>query len=210
MRLVLLPCQDFSSTIAHVRRSPLGCAGLDDVAKHKKLRKMLWCVAEGHRALKRALWQSSASTTSTTIFQDARQAKLSIRFNMASSDLDRRAGHLGTIDLAKEHNLDSTGIQEGTMAVISRFCTPVWSPPYVAPHRLVAKTLDYDLYQKLTTSIETFVSDAAADEIRAGHMLAGQCQSVNLTAKPDLPNLRLAVRDKPHSMRRLTQRCWKM
>ena len=193
--------------IVHVRKSPLGRAGLNDVGKHKKLRKMLWCVAEGHRDMKRALWRSSASTTSTTIFQDARQGKLSIRFNMANSRLDRGSGHLGTVDLAKEHRLDATGIQEGTMAVISRFCTPAWSPPYVEPHRLVAKALDFDLYRKLTASIETFVSDAAADEIRAGHMLSGQ--SVSLTAQPDLPNLRLVVRDKPHSMRRLTQRGWK-
>ena len=190
-----------------MRKSPLGKAGLSDVGKDKKLRKMLWCVAEAHRDMERALWRSSASITSTTIFQDARQAKLQIRFKMANSRLDTGSGHLGTVDLAKEHRLDSTGIQEGTMAVISRFCTPAWSPPYVEPRRSITKTLDIDLYQKLTASIETFVSDAAADEIRAGHMLSGQ--SVSLTAQPDLPRLRLVVRDKPHSMRRLTSRGWK-
>ena len=186
-----------------MRRAPLGSAGVSNVARAKKARKMLWCLAEGHRDLKRALWRSSAAVTSTTIFQDARKAKLSIRFNAANSNLDRRTGHLGTVDLASDHSLDSTGIQEGTMAVIRRFCS-AGAPPGVHSAK---KTLDVDLYQKLTTSIEMFVSDAAADEIRAGHMLAGQ--SVSLMAKPDLPNLKVVGRDKPHAMRRLTQRGWK-
>ena len=190
-----------------MRKWPLGCAGVKGVARHKKSRQMLWCVAEGHRDLKRMLWRAPATTTSTTICQDARKGKLSVRFIAANSNIDRRAVHLGTVDLAREHSLDSTGIQEGTMAVISRFCTPCQAPTYIASDRLTASSLDDSLYQKLTASIETYVSDAAADEIRAGHMLAGQ--SVSLTAAPDLPHLRVVVRDKPHAMRRLTQRGWK-
>ena len=66
---------------------------------------MLWCMAEAHRILKRRLWLTDG-TVSTTILQDARKGKLTMRFVAANSKLIRRSGHMGTVDLASEFRLD--------------------------------------------------------------------------------------------------------
>ncbi|CAK0813414.1 unnamed protein product, partial [Prorocentrum cordatum] len=122
--------------------------GVEGVAKAKKVRKMIWCLAEAHRAMKRRLWLTDG-IVSTAIFQDARKGKLTIRFT----------------------------------------------------------AVDVDLYHKVMASIEAYTSDAAADEIRAGFMLAGQ--TVRADAAKVMPNLRIVTRDKPHATRRLASRGWK-
>ena len=123
------PRQDFKNIISHVRKSPLGRRGVTDVSGHKKARQMLWCVAEASRSRKRKLWQlQEGEYASTTVYQDGRKAKLTIRFSMANSRLERASGYLGTVDLAKEHSLDAVGIQEGTMAVIKNMHTCTRSP----------------------------------------------------------------------------------
>ncbi|CAK0839732.1 unnamed protein product [Prorocentrum cordatum] len=63
------------------------------------------------------------------------------------------------------------------------------------------------LLQRVQKSVEVFVSDAAADEIRAGMMLAGQTARGEVAKV--LPCLREVLRDKPHASRRLLSRPWK-
>ena len=65
---------DFKKVLNHARKNPLGREGVTEVAGHKKSRKVLWCLAEGHRELKRALWRHPSCVVSTTLFQDARKA----------------------------------------------------------------------------------------------------------------------------------------
>ncbi len=88
------------------------------------------------------------------------------------------------------------------MEVLRKFCTPRHSPLCCPP----ASTLDENLFKAVQTSIECFVSDSAADEIRAGHMLAGQTVTQQLVR--DLPQMKVVIRDKPHATRRNVSRCW--
>eukprot|EP00959_Pyramimonas_sp_CCMP1952_P202593 4236629-Pyramimonas_sp.AAC.1 len=44
---------DFKTVLDRVRRAPPGKEGVEGVAKAKKVRKMIWCLAEAHRAMKR-------------------------------------------------------------------------------------------------------------------------------------------------------------
>ena len=94
---------------------------------------------------------------------------------------------------------------DATLATIKRFCAPRWGAPDAPPDAVM--TPDPVMLQRVKNSIEAFVSDAAADEIRAGCMLAGQ--TVRGEVAKVLPCLRVVLRDKPHASRRLLSRLWK-
>lgn len=62
---------------------------------------------------------------------------------------------------------------------------------------------DLLLHKRVVESFETQVSDSATDEVRAGHMNAGQTVTETLR---ETVNMRVVVRDKPHCSRRNTGR----
>ena len=206
---------DFKAALDHVRKNPIG-SGIPSVGGQKKCRKLLWCLAESHRELKRNVFKCGLRhkgvdkgqlVQSTSLFQDARHGKLSVRYTTANSMLEREEGFFGIVDLAKDFSLDSVGLMHGTMETLRMFCTRFLSPPHLDNDKQHVATLDKELYHAVVSSIETFVSDAAADELRAGHMLARQ--SVAQDYQPRLPNLRLVMRGKPHSVRRNLTRGWR-
>ena len=206
--------KEFSQLLKHAKRNPIGRDVVPSIAGHKKCRKMVWCLAEAHREIKRSMFCSGKGVDdddvliSTTLYQDCRKGKLTVRFTAASSRLERRSGHLGTVDLAKDFSLDSIGIMQGTFFILKSFCVRGLGAPYVENEAKTPKpALDGDLEKMLLPSVETFVSDAASDEIRAGHMLCGQ--STRTQYLPRLPGLKVVVRDKPHATRRNISRGWK-
>ena len=197
--------------LRHARKAPIGAEGLSTVGGQKKCRKLLWCLAEAHRDMNRALFRSGAAADgsrtfhSTSIYQDARRGHLALRFQTAHSGLQIGHGLFGVADLARDFSMDALGIVKGTMAIIRGFCTLCQHPPHL--ERTHEAVFDADLFARVVASIEVFCSDAAADEIRAGHMLAKQSTSSDYT--PVLPSLKIVVRDKPHSVRRNLTRGWK-
>lgn len=206
--------KDFQSLLKHMKKNPVGQDGLAGVAGHKKCRKMVWCLAEANRERKRDLFRPGVGVDgnevliSTTLFQDARKGKLSVRCRSASTRLVRFSAHIGTVDLCKEFSLDSIGVMQGTLFALSEFCIRWMSPPYVDDISKVPEPhLDQQLLDQLLNSVETFVSDSASDELRAGQMLAGQ--STTTQYLPRLPNLKVVVRDRPHATRRNVSRGWK-
>ena len=202
----------FLDMLKHTRKSPVGADGVPKLGGQKKCRKMIWCLAESHREMKRSLFKERATGVrkvkfiqSTTIFQDARKGKLTLRFTTGNSQLERREGLFGVADLAKDFSLDSIGLMKATMSILRAFCTRFFHPPHLETEPQPA--LDAELYAQVIASIEVYVSDAAADELRAGHMLARQS-----TAKmyhPHLPCLKIVMRDKPHAIQRNLTRGWK-
>ena len=202
--------EEFNKLLQHCQRSVLGKDGVPEVAGQKKARKMVWCLAEAHRALKRQCWREGKGLDgqplqfSTTLFQDARKGKLSVRFMTASSAAEHMSGHMWTVDLARDFSLDAVGVAKATQAAVRSFCTPFAAPPhYEKPHEA---QLDVTLWSRVQRSIESFVSDSASDEIRAGHMLAGQRTTDQYVVH--FPNLRVVARDKPHATRRNLSRGW--
>ena len=206
--------QDFHKVLAHLRKETVGRAGVSGVAGHKKTRRMAWCLAEASRRQKHELWRSGSGAdglpilASATLFQDARAGKLSIRFTAANSAMQKRSGHMYTVDL-KDFSTDSIGLMKATMFALKAFCALGLHPPYLDPNRQCpVPDENFHVCQRLLASVEMFCSDAASDEIRAGHMLAGQ-DSVHREYLPKLPNLKLVVRDRPHAVRRVLTRGWK-
>ena len=222
----------FTRLLEHLRKHPLGKDGVFGVAREFKCRQMMWCIAEAHRDIKRDIWSEGSGFASASIFQDARHGKLSVlfflrergdlgclfrcvgvrlrcpkvRFSAAGvGPLRRRSGHLATVDLAKDFSLDALGVQAATLAAIDKFCTLRGGSPHQV--KSPASSVDAALAKRVASSIEVFVSDAAADEIRAGHLLAGQTTSTILAK--ELPCLRVVLRDKPHASCRLVSRLWK-
>ena len=195
--------------LEHVQKHPIGVDGIKSVGGQKKVRKIVWCLAESHRQIKRCLWRAGLGADqqpvvqSTTLFQDTRKGRLSLRFTMGSSNIERGAGHFATVDIAE--NLDAMGIMQGTMKALTQFCTPFESPPhYERPH---TPQVDSNLLDRVVSSVETYVSDSAGDEIRAGFMLAGQSTSTLLL--PKFPGLKIVLQDKPHATRRNLSRGFK-
>ena len=204
---------DFQSLLNHVKKNTVGRDGISSVGGHKKCRKMMWCLAEANRQKKRHHFRAGKGVdgndfqSSTTIYQDCRKGKLQVRFTSASSRLEKIDGHVGTVDLAKNFSLDAIGIMQGTMFALERFCIGWMNPPYVENDQQVPEPeVDQKVRAALINSIETFVSDSASDEIRAGHMLANQSTSSQYL--PSLPQLKVVVRDKPHATRRNLSRGW--
>ena len=197
----------FKKVLDHARKHQIG-EGIAVVGGQKKCRKMLWCLAESSRHFKRQLWLAKKGEPllcSSTIFQDTRKGILSVRGTCANSRTERWLGHLGTLDVAKEYSLDAVGLMKGLDAIIKDFCTPCLRPPHLDKEH-VPQT-DISLYETVKSSIETFVSDSAGDEVRAGHMLAGQ--STTDLYMPKFRHLKVVVRDKPHATRRNLSRGWK-
>ena len=73
--------------------------------------------------------------------------------------------------------------------------------------RIVDANLDVELFRKVTASMHCFVADSASDEMRAATQLAGT--SLVHTLSPDLPNMRVVVRDKAHAAQRNIKRLFK-
>ena len=199
--------EQFKRVYDHATKHPIG-EGISAVGGQKKVRKMLWCLSEASRHQKRQLWKVGGKEKllcSSTVFQDVRQGLLSVRFTAANSRADRILGHMGTANVAKDFSLDAVGLMKGLDAIVKQFCTPNLSPPHLDKHHVPA--IDADLYETVMMSIETFCSDAASDEVRAGHMLAGQ--STTDLYLPRFPSLKIICRDKPHATRRNLSRGWR-
>ena len=198
---------DFTRLAQHMRKQCLGKDGLPEVGGQKKCRKMAFCLAEVFRESKRDLWRTKNGLdgqpllVSTTIFQDARKGRLAVRFTAASSAGSKISGHMGSVRLSD--GCDS----EATMKIIRSFCTPCTNIPHLESLHGAASPMDQGLFEQVKASIETFVSDSASDELRAGFMLAEQTTS-GLLAET-LPQMKLVMRDRPHATRRNLSRNWK-
>ena len=200
----------FAQLLKHCQLSVIGRSGLASVGGQKKCRKMIWCLAEGYRMIKRQHWRDGQGVdnkpllTSTTLFQDARKGQLCVRFSTANSAVEQMSGHMWTVDAAKEFSLDSVGVASATKAAVRLFCTPCAHPPhYEKPHEA---SVDTALLARVSGSIESFVSDSASDEIRAGHFLANQRTRTDYIET--FPHLKIVTRDKPHATRRNLSRGW--
>ena len=205
--------EDFRQLIMVLQKHTVGRDGVDKVAGHKKARRMAWCIAEASRDMKRDMWRPGVGADgkpvifSTTLYQDARAGRLSIRFSAASSAMDTCSGHLYTVNL-KDFSTDSVGLMKATMFALRAFCCRRLHPPYLEGNKQVTlPDENLEMRARLLSSVETFCSDAASDEIRAGRMLAGQT-SVTDEYLPRLPNLKMVVRDRPHAVRRVLTRGW--
>jgi hypothetical protein len=131
-----------------------------------------------------------------------------MRHVSCNGDLDVIRGIVGVENLTKEpFNESAGGIKDATISLLATMATPFAKPP----DTFRKGKLDADLFKSIAEGVEVYTADAAANEQLAGHQL----MDPRLAALPGgiykdvLPNLKKVALDKPHGVRRCTERCWK-
>ena len=135
--------------------------GLDGVGRTRKIRRMVWCLAEAARRLDRK-WLLKAQCIS--IMQDGRRGRLLLRYKAATSSLDVRVGILGQERCAGG---SAEQVRDATLRILDR-SSVAWQG---VPDRSRAcpepcRKTGYLVH--LFNHIEVFCADSAADEQLAG------------------------------------------
>lgn len=193
--------EQLRQTLAAVRSGRKhGATGIPGIGKGGKVRRMVACLAEGHRMVHRKFLRSAGTIS---LHQDGRKGRLVIRYRACNENLEVKSGTLGQVSLAKEFGeLGAVAIAQGTMKMISNFCTPRASMPRIRQHTRNRKAKpDTALVTHFKRKVELMDTDAAADEQKAHKLLRGEDDGD--TAVPgDLPNCKIHNLDKAHSARR--------
>ena len=174
--------------------------GVDGVGVAKKLRRIIWCVAEAIRQQHRVALRRA---TSIAIHQDKRAAMLLVRFTAADAAMTQVSGILGLVQSHGGH-LD---IIRSTEDVVRSFCTAGHGRPPSSSSAGVAAGLavDEELMAYVKAHVHLFNSDAEGAELRAGQMSRF---SVRGLAAPLFPHLKCVCWDGAHASRRVMRRPW--
>ena len=118
------PASDFRQLFQGIQ----GGKSVDDVGGRKKQRRLLWCLAEGFRAIQREFFRGDHVST---ILQDSTEDRLLMRIKGCNDTLDVRSGIVGVADLTMApFNARATGIKDAALSLLKQFATPLRSPPY--------------------------------------------------------------------------------
>jgi hypothetical protein len=198
------PCDQFDLVWTHLAKHRSHNCGVPGVGTWRKTRRMEWCLAEARRVLHRRFLKRA---TVASLLQDARQRTLLLRLVATNSELQTR--HL-VLGLERDYGSGASAVQSATVQAMRNLCTVRGQPPGRrgsppgsdgpdGPSGQPARGgLDAGLFEHLTSIIEVFAADAALDEQIAGR----EMQDPSGSNRPDLPNLRLVLRDKAHASRR--------
>lgn len=150
-----------------------------DGASPKKLRQMVFAVAEARRQRVRAALQAAVSTS---LQQDVRNAQLLVRFSCSDEALNRSTGVLGQCDLA-EFGLSAQGVRDATIYIVHKLATPMLVTPYASAAKDPHRGTDAAVLAAIQATTELFTADGAADEQLAGDQSpkAESTHSVSLT-----------------------------
>jgi hypothetical protein len=188
---------EFAQLLQRIRQYELESVTRGSRRKHTSI---AWSLYEAQREKERKFL---AKAVCLSLAQDAstRGPLLLTRYVACGPFLERASGILrgadgknisGAEDLAKS-------VLNGVRAMATKRRP---HPAMYKPKRPVKRLKS--LAEHLASITEVFVADGAADEQLAGRMLLAN--GTRGTGNQSLPNLRLVVRDKPHSARRLLQR----
>jgi hypothetical protein len=116
------PIQDFRHLLQSIKQRKQ--KQKESYGKRKKLRKMMYCIAEAHRRYKQSVF---ATTPQASIMQDGASGKLFARFSCCDNKLQRYSGHLGIYDLTTQHKTaDSVAVAQSMVSIVTEACTE-WS-----------------------------------------------------------------------------------
>ena len=191
------PVEEFANVLLSIRRNELESRKRGE---RRKKTSMAWCLYEAQREKERKFL---AKAVCLSLAQDAstRGPLLLTRYVACGPSLERASGILRVADGKKISGAEdlAKSVLRGirAMATKRRPHAGMYTP--ARPVKRLKSLADH-----IAAITEVFVADGAADEQLAGRMLLDN--GTRGTGGQSLPNLRLVVRDKPHSARRLLQR----
>ena len=170
----------------------------------RKVRRMLWCLAETRRTLYRDALKKAVTIC---LSQDARATRYVIRFRAVSDTLQVTEGLLSLARIVGTP--ECMGADAARFAVLSGIesgCSATRAPgttSTLAPNHALAA--------QVARKVECFAADAAGDEQLAGSELSGNVTMAGPAVRElhgvmlqDLPNLKVVGRDRAHAARRLS------
>ena len=141
---------------------------IDGVGERKKLRQMLWCLAEAKREITR---QRLAAAPCVHISQDKRATRFLCRYQCCSSDLTIQTGILQlSRDVGTPECSGADGLRRATLKALEHACTPTKPPGHQAAQE--RPPIDRSAFDMLVKKVESYAADGASDEQLAGRELA--------------------------------------
>ena len=120
------PIEDFRDLLQNIKQRKLKMA--ETYGKRKKLRKMMYCLAEAPRRCKQSVF---ATTSQASIMQDGAASKLFATFSCFTKDLQRYAAHLGIYDTVTKHKTsDSLALAQSMVSIVMDACTEWFGVPF--------------------------------------------------------------------------------
>ena len=116
------PIEDFRDLLQNTKPRKLKMR--ERYGKRKKLRNMMYCLAEAHRRATQCLF---ATTPQASIMQDGADSKLFARYACCTNQLQRTNGHLGVFNFVAKHKAaDSLALAHSMDSIVKEACTE-WS-----------------------------------------------------------------------------------
>jgi len=159
----------------------------------EKSASITWCLGEAMRDDERRFFRKAVSVA---IHQDGQGSKLCVVY-CAATETEVRTGILG---MAKDFGTNAKEITAATVRILKDACTRRLQPPRKAT---CESAVDVDLFSRMKSRVELFDADNAADEQKAGRILAGRDGVAG-----DFPNIKVQLQDKTHAATRLTMKPW--
>lgn len=177
---------DFQRVLAHVvQHGAAPNAGLPEVGRGEKARRMACCLAEACKYFDQKFFKH---VQSVALMRDARKGRLHLRFVAVDSNLKVRRGLLG---VASNFGTGGQAIHDATSKIMHDFATR-----YQGTKRELHVPA---LLRRLRQRTHMITVDAASDELVAAELMRRGLREV---LEPLTPNCSTILRDKTHASRR--------
>jgi len=159
----------------------------------RKMRCLIWCVAETLKAQDR---KAICDSQAITLQRDERKGRLLMRYRAVDQHMGEFGGPLGSV---REFGTGAANVTYATHRIMQRMCTEMHEAPrgYRGPQ---LKLLP-GLLQHLKLSVMCITVDSASDETLSAEIMRSNALARSHDALT--PNLRFVLRNKAHASRRI-------
>ena len=206
------PIEDFRHLLQNIKQRKLKKS--ETYGKRKKLRKMMYCIAEAHRRYKHSVF---ATTSQASIMQDGASGKLFARFSCCDNKLQRYGGHLGIYDLVTQHKTaDSVAVAQSMVSIVTQACTEWFGAPFKSDEwKKDNEKVNEEARDNFRQAVSQLIADGASDEARARELVSDEIKEDIIQQLPLLnlerihqyfPKAQVHTIDKAHSGKRMLSR----
>ena len=206
------PIQDFRHLLQSIKQRKQ--KQKESYGKRKKLRKMMYCIAEAHRRYKQSVF---ATTPQASIMQDGASGKLFARFSCCDNKLQRYSGHLGIYDLTTQHKTaDSVAVAQSMVSIVTEACTEWSHTPFKSDEwKKDNEKVNVEALANFQQAVSQLIADGAGDEAKARVLVSDEIDEDIIQQLPLLdldrihhffPKAQVHTIDKAHSGKRILSR----